>query len=193
MTESLSLEDRPRLMALVFALRLTCLGLFILAASTGLVTLHLTEAREMEALCVLFSVFLLTVAGVLLFIRFSGHLHRVLVLTPLIGLVMPGWELQLLAFWIGGLFFLEAFRAQAWVFRSHQGFVISLGLWASAALALVIVPTNYLLWCGLPWSVSLGLAFGYGCWTWQEAIKQAMVSLDADQQPQGTDPKVQEN
>ena len=77
-------------MALVFALRLTTLSLVMMGVSAVLFAWPLSQSREGETLFVLFSLFCLSVSGVLLFIRFSSHLHRFLLLLPLVALAPVG-------------------------------------------------------------------------------------------------------
>ncbi len=167
-------------MALVFALRLTCVGLVILGATLALTALGVTSDREFEALALLFSVFFLTVTGVLLFLRFSSHLYRLMLLTPSLALVMPAWSWQLLSLWVGGMFVLEAFRAQAQVFHRPSFFALSELLWLVLGLLAMILYPPYLLWvCGIL-AISLGVTFGLGCWRWQQAIKEVMFGLDLD-------------
>ena len=171
--------DKPRLMALVFALRLTVLSLVMLAISALLFAWPLSQSREGETLFVLFSLFSLSVSGVLLFIRFSKHLHRLLLLLPLVALapVGPRTAIGLLLFSL--LLFLESFRRESggksWFLRAQ--FLLLVG-----GLGLVLIDGGR-LWLASFWLVTLGAPalFASGCWSWQKSIKLTLASLDRDE------------
>ena len=172
--------ERSRLMALVFALRMVLTGLALLAVSVLIFSLPLTADKEWESLSVLFSVFFLTVAIVLVFIRHPDPVGRLLLLTPLLVLVPFAGPGRSVAALLGAIFFLEAFRryseAASVVFLVCQlvttlGGVILLSLspgrvWIITLIGLCIVPPSL---------------FALGCWKWQEQIKSTLTDFDVDQ------------
>lgn len=165
-------------MALVFALRFTVLSLAMLGLSITFFVWPIGGSREWETLFVLFSVFSLLVSGVLLFIRFSRHLHRAMLLLPVVALAP--WQVK----WAVGILLLSLLGSLE-AFRRESGGVS----WFLASQIVVVVGGLGMawgqgwLWVGAFWLLTLvapGL-FGFGCWFWQRAIKSEMVTFDIDE------------
>ncbi len=171
-------HEKPRLMALVFGLRLTVVSLLMLTFSSALFAWPVSQSRDGETLFVLFSIFSLSVSGVLIFIRFSSHLHRLLLLTPLVALAPVGARATLGLLLFSVLMFLEAFRRESggkpWFLGAQS--VLLLG-----GLGLAFLNKGW-LWISSFWLLSLGVPalFASGCWAWQQSIKVELTSLDRD-------------
>jgi len=163
-------------MALVFGLRLLVLGLGFLAVSLLLFVPQFSSSAEWESLLVLFSVFVILVALVLIFIRFAGHTGRILLLAPLLllpaGEWMPGFGL------LTCLLFLEAFRRESGGLRWFLGGQLAIVI-AGASLAFLPVGRTWLV---VFWLLLLvpPLFLSLGCWQWQDRIKQQLAELDRD-------------
>jgi hypothetical protein len=172
-------HERTRLMSLVFALRLTVLGLGLLAVSLCLFALSLTSTREWETLFVLFSVFVLCVSYVLIFIRLSGNIGRLLLLTPGPMFFLTGEKLILVGLWIGALLVLEAFRRESFGGRSFLLTQMLLGL---GGLVVALAPSGRLMLGGF-WAVVLvaPVLVAAGCWEWQRTIKEELTEYDLDE------------
>jgi hypothetical protein len=172
-------SDKPRLMALIFALRLTVVGLGMLAATLALFVWPFTESREWETLFVLFSVFVLLVAYVLLFIRLSGHGSRLLLLTPFPVLFLPGAKLVTVGLWVACLLVLDVFRRESGGELPFLGAQILLGV-GGAAIALIPLK-GWML--GVFWVevFAVPCLVAGGCWNWQRHIKDELVDQDLDE------------
>lgn len=171
--------DKPRLMALVFALRLTVLSLAMLAVSVALFAWPFSQSRDGETLFVLFSLFSLSVSGVLLFIRFSRHLHRLFLLAPLVALAPVGSRAAVGLLLFSLLLFLESFRRES---GGRRWFVGAQALLLVGGLGLALLNGGR-PWVAAFWLVTLGVPalFATGCWLWQQSIKVELASLDRDE------------
>ena len=173
-----SLEQRPRLMALVFALRLILTGMSFALISVICISLNLTADKEIESLALLFSYFVLLIATILCVIRFSRNLSRFLVLSPILAFFVPSLGIQVIVIWFTGLLFLEGFRYEASPFGPILSFRIAQSVWFFGASLLGLLPPGFLpLTLGLL-SLLISVLFSYSCWKWQIAIKSVMTSLD---------------
>lgn len=171
----LSLSERPRLMALVFGLRLCVLSLAFLALALLLFALGLTEGREAESLFVLYSVFQLTVSVVLIFVRLRQNLTRALMLAPVLALMFPSTSFQLLGLLVGLVLTLQGLREEAAMTGKSPWFLGTQAVLIMVLLFLLFYPHLYAI--GVSSALAF-LSFAAACWTWQNNIKLAMKQLD---------------
>lgn len=165
-------------MALVFSLRLMVTGLAFLFGSCVLFVFPFSDEREWESLLVLFSVFMILVSYVLLFIRLSRHSSRLVLLSALCPLVLPSAGWVALGVWLAGLAVMEVLR------RESEG--LSWFLWAQGVLGVgglvtLLVPSPGVLI--IIWTVTgftIAALFAVGCWSWQDRLRQDMTRSDLD-------------
>ena len=178
------LKDRDRLMALVFALRLTVLSSILLLFSQALVFWVGAKATQAVALFGLFSVFLFFVSVVLNAVNFADNLNRVFLATPMLLFIAPNSSMFLLLVYTAGILFLGAFYREAREAESERGFLLGLACWVVVlGLNLFFVPRGEAL---KPWTVMLTVAvvptlLAYACWRWQNKLRVIMGSLDRDE------------
>lgn len=175
-----TLDDRPRLMAQVFALKLLVLGHYLVVFSVILMFLRLTPSKEVESLFFLFSCFLSIVALVLLLIRFQAHSNRALMASPISLFLAPSLNYQILALCFSALAVLEALAREARMFSTGSGFRICQIMVLASWIGLVFLkPPDAMILFFLAMFL-LCLASGYGCRAWIQGLRRAMDSLDSD-------------
>jgi hypothetical protein len=152
------------------------------ALSVVLFCLGVTASREIESLCLLFSCFVLLVSLVLIAIRFSSHLNRALLVSPVLSLALGGSEWQPVAVWLLGLLFLEGLRREANCFKAGSYFLVAQILWAAGFGSFWLFTPRSLMVALLLFALSLCLTTALGIWRWQDSVKQTMASLDQDQE-----------
>ncbi len=165
------------MMAKVFALRhLACAtGVLLFALLT--VALGWISKPDQQALFLLFAVFYLLVATVLLWIRVAS-VSKVLLLSPLAVLLPGGWHQQLFAVWLSAILSVEAVRREA---RSDGGepfLVLSLLTLGSLAPLALVVQSSALVYLAFFLSPMAAMFLGIGCWRWQNRLKYAISELD---------------
>ena len=175
MTESPTLKDRERLFLL---------SLVFVVLSVGVFSIQVTQSREIEALLVLYSIFQLLISQVLLFVRFSGNLQRLLLLGPLICLAFNTYPSFFADLTFGVLLLLEALRRES----SNLGRGVDFGRCQAyllmAVTTLVLTPREHFLSMLICFSLVFVLLLGLACQKWQKAIHRTLESLDLDEESQ---------
>lgn len=171
-----TLADRPRLMALSFALKLFGVGNGIVLIGGACFAVGLTETRQSESLLVLFGAFVTLLALVLLFIRFKSPRGKLLLLAPTLVYLAPGLEAQLAVLGVGPLLILEAFRGEARLCQAQAFFV------RGEVLTLMgLASTFWDLRVALVLSAAGYLQALWGCHSWRRRIQVVLTSLDDDE------------
>lgn len=169
------------MMAKVFALRHVSCATGVLLISLLTIALHLLQEPEHQALLLLFAVFYILVALVLLWIRVSPRSKLLLLaplLTPLLLLPMQDWRLQLFVLWLSWLLSLEAFRREAEEEGSERFFVLSqVAVGALVPIAFFAKPP-WLVYLATLAVFSAAVFLSAGCWRWQNRLKAAISELD---------------
>lgn len=176
-----SLSDRPRLMALVFALRLSALGAALLMGSLVLLVTLPKSTGEWQALNLLFAYFVLLIGTVLVVLRVSTWLHRILILSPSLAFLFGHTNEQVAVAGLGVLLALEGYRREAKFFRMSPPYALSQAFWALTGLVAGRLQSSHAPAVTLLLSFLFLASFGYGCWAWQSAIKLEMAKLDVDE------------
>lgn len=179
-----NLKDRDRLMALVFALRLTVLSLFLILVSEALLPLIGAEAPQSVALLGLFSIFLFFVSVVLNARNFSGNLNRALLACPTLLFIAPNDAMFLLLAYATGILFLAAFYREARTAERERPFLLSL-VWWIVILGLNL-PSLFQQRALKPWTllstaVLMPIFLAFSCWVWQQGLREIMGALDSDE------------
>ena len=184
MTGLFRLKDRERLMALIFAIRLFVLSLAFVVLSLGVFSFQITESREMEALFVLYSVFQMLISLVLLFLRFSANLQRLLLLGPLICLVFRTYPAFFAGLAAGGFLLLEAFRRESATVGTGVEFGRCQAYLLMAVTTLLLTPREHFLSMFICFLLVSVLLVALACHKWQKAIRRTLESLDLDREIQ---------
>ena len=182
MADSLTLKDRDRLMSLIFAIRLFLLSLFFLVVSGAVFSLQISQAGDIPALLVLYSVFQMLISIVLLFVRFSGNLQRVLLWGPLICLAFKTYEAFFAGLTMGVLLLLEALRREASSVDRGVDFGRSQAYLLMAVTTLLLTPKTHFLTMLICFVLVFFLLLGLACHKWQRAIRRTLESLDLDEE-----------
>lgn len=164
-------------MARVFALRHLSFALVSMLLSFFVVSLSSLGNVEKKALILLFAVFYLLVAWVLLWIRVS-RTSRWLLSAPLLILLARHGEWLIGLSWFAGLSVIEALRRESKEQKADLLFRCSLAFHSTVLILPLFVGGPGLVYGVAVWGVMEIPLLACACWVWQGRLTEAISELD---------------